>query len=211
MLSELAAKHGASKAEHRHYCDIYERHFAPLREKATAVLEIGVQGGGSLRMWKDYFPNAKITGIDVKEKCLEHAAERIEVRVGDQADVKFLTTLASTEWDIIIDDGGHTMQQQSTSLTFLWPTVKLGGIYVVEDLHTSYWPEFGGSKPGEESMLNELKGLADAVNAKHWHKNERAKPHKTKGHEAPFCLWVDSVHFYDSLCFIYKREKERKL
>ncbi len=110
-----------------------------IRNRVAKVLEIGIFGGSSLYMWRDYFPNATIHGIDVSAVDLDKS-DRIETHVGDQGDRLHLQTVlekTGTDFDIIVDDGGHTMFQQQTSLGFLFPHVRPGGFYIVEDLHTS--------------------------------------------------------------------------
>lgn len=138
------------------FIEAYKKYFTGLNPKR--VLEIGVQGGGSLKIWRDMFPEAEIVGVDVDENCKEHEGERIKIIIGDQADVKFLESLGN--FDIIIDDGGHTMVQQQTSLKWLMPQLNEGGIYVIEDLHTSYWEQFLDIA---HSTIEELKDIIDDI------------------------------------------------
>ena len=99
----------------RHYFEIYDRHFSRFRGKPINVLEIGVGQGGSLQMWKEYFgPSARIFGIDINPNCKAVEEDRIRIFIGDQEDQAFLAASADKigRIDILIDDGGHTMQQQ---------------------------------------------------------------------------------------------------
>jgi len=114
-----------------HFIEAYKKHFDGLTPKR--VLEIGVQHGGSLKIWRDMFPDAEIVGVDIDPQCKQYEETNIKVLIGDQHDVKFLESLG--DFDIIIDDGGHTMTQQQTSLKWLMPQLREGGIYVIEDLH----------------------------------------------------------------------------
>jgi 23S rRNA U2552 (ribose-2'-O)-methylase RlmE/FtsJ len=131
----------------RHYFEIYDRHFARFRGTAVTLVEIGVFHGGSLQMWKHYFgPAATIVGVDIDPACKSMEEEQIKILIGDQADRNFLRTLAQTlpRIDIVLDDGGHFMQQQITTFEELFPRIDPNGVYLCEDLHTSYWKRYGG-------------------------------------------------------------------
>src|SRR5688500_4073673 len=124
-----------------HYFDIYDRHFSRFRNREIVVLEIGVFQGGSLQMWKNYFgKQARIYAIDIDPNCKKFEEENITIFIGSQSDRAFLNQIKKTipPIDILIDDGGHTMQQQKTTFEELFTHVKDQGIYLVEDLHTSY-------------------------------------------------------------------------
>ena len=130
-----------------HYFEIYDRHFARFRGTDVHVVEFGVFHGGSLQMWKQYFgPKARIFGVDINPHCKKLGGEQIEIFIGDQEDRSFLKSLAKQipRIDILIDDGGHTMPQQINTFEELFPHVDEKGVYLCEDLHTSYWPELGG-------------------------------------------------------------------
>ena len=139
-----------------HFIEAYQKHFAGLNPKR--VLEIGVQNGGSLKIWRDMFPRAEIVGIDIDEECTRQRDTNIEVRIGDQTDEKFLESLG--EFDIIIDDGGHKMSQQQISFNLLMPKLREGGIYIIEDTHTSYWEGFLDLRITTVEMI---KGLIDDI------------------------------------------------
>lgn len=128
---------GTDKNNHG-YFTFYNPIFRKLPE-ITSVLEIGIYTGGSLRLWEKKFKNAKIFGIDVNN-CKKYNTERIKTFVADQADRSQLEKVVKSinqEFDIILDDGGHTMKQQQISLGFLFKYLKSGGVYILEDLHTS--------------------------------------------------------------------------
>lgn len=206
-LISLATRHKTDKWGSHWYAQHYDRHFAPLRDKPVKVLEIGIggygvpeAGGESLRMWRDYFPNAEIYGLDIADKR-PHDEARIRTYVGDQSDPTVLERLHrdSGGFDIVIDDGSHVCAHVIASFQILFPLMNDGGIYAVEDLQTSYWEVFGGgvdpAKRGGSSM-EFLKRLADGLN------------HVEYGIEdyVPnvFDRHVVSIHFYHSLCFVYK-------
>ena len=143
-----------------HYFDVYDRHFSKYRNKEVIILEIGVFHGGSLQMWKDYFGDkAKIYGIDVNPRCKELEEENIKIFIGSQSDRKFLNEVkeAIPKVDILIDDGGHKMKQQIVTYEELFDHIKDDGVYLCEDVHTSYWFRWGGDIKGEIHLLNILK------------------------------------------------------
>lgn len=193
-LDELAALHGTDKRDGRHnYTSIYEQCLAPWRHRPVSVLEIGVKDGASLRMWRDYFPNGEIHGIDVVPDTVRHAGDRIHVHIGDQRDRVFLEATAEQTGplDIVLDDGSHRYQDQSASLRTLWKHVKPGGIYIVEDLHTSYLEDFGMGYRRRESTVEMLKELIDDIH------------HMVHRHH-PLLFGVAAAHFHFKTCVIVK-------
>jgi hypothetical protein len=141
LLTSLALTYRTDKFEHG-FCGFYHAHLAPVRQDIRKVLEIGIFRGASLRMWRDYCPNAVIHGFD-RNVPPEPLPDRIEVHRGDQANrdaLRRLLEATGSGFDLIIDDGGHTMEQQQVSLGVLFPHLRPGGLYAVEDLHTSFMP-----------------------------------------------------------------------
>jgi cephalosporin hydroxylase len=183
-----------------HYFDIYDRYFSSYRGRKITMVEIGVFHGGSLQMWRKYFGRkARIYGIDIDERTRSLAERHIRIVIGDQGDRNFLRSLAKITGplDILIDDGGHTMEQQITSFEELWPLVKVGGIYLIEDLHTSYWPEYGGGHRHEDTFIEYAKRLIDAQHA--WHAREG------DGLEIDdFTRSIRAIHVYDSVIVFEK-------
>jgi len=169
-LNALATIYGTDKWGFHFYTQHYRRYFAPLRRKPLKILEIGVggysaldQGGASLRMWKRFFPNANIVGIDLHDKS-QLSERRIKVIQCDQTDAPKLTRISEEfgPFDIIIDDGSHLNEHVIRTFHILFPLLKTPGFYAVEDLQTAYWPSWGGTK-GNSSM-DFLKSLADGLN-----------------------------------------------
>jgi len=186
-----------------HYFEIYERHFDKFRDKEIIVLEIGVSHGGSLQMWKKYFGDkAKIYGIDINPKCKEFEENNIEIFIGSQSDRKFLRKLKELipKIDILIDDGGHTMEQQIVSYEELFDHIKDDGIYLCEDCHTSYWLRHGGGYKRRNTFIEYSKNFIDYLNAFH----SQQKTLKVNS----FTKSVNSVHYYDSIVVIEKRKRE---
>ena len=132
-LHEIGKLNSTDKCQHR-YLDHYEKRFQHLRNEPITLLEIGVWKGQSLRMWRDYFPNGTIFGIDVVPKYIL-TEERIKCFLGDQSDAAFLAQTVKTTGplDFIVDDGGHKATQHVASFNGLWQHVKPGGWYCIED------------------------------------------------------------------------------
>lgn len=140
-LNEIGLKYKTDKSTITHgYLDTYEHYLAPWRDKEFTLLEIGVAAGNSIKMWKEYFANAHIYGIDNNPDCLAP-----DVFIGDQTDSQFLaTTLLNTGTpDIIIDDGSHYGPHTIATFRELFPKLTPGGYYVVEDTHCFYCPTYG--------------------------------------------------------------------
>lgn len=140
-LNDLAIKHNTDKADFCHnYCPVYESLFNEIRFEAIGVLEIGVSEGASLKMWADYFPYADIYGIDkdqFDEGKFGSLGSRTETFVADQGNRKEMLDFVKevkTEFDIIIDDGSHGMDDILVSLEILFPYLKIGGLYCIEDI-----------------------------------------------------------------------------
>jgi 23S rRNA U2552 (ribose-2'-O)-methylase RlmE/FtsJ len=185
----------------KHYIEIYDRHLARFRGGDVHIVEFGVDQGGSLRMWKQYFgPRCKVFGIDVNPLCKQLEEDQIEIFIGDQEDRQFLRSLVKKlpRIDVLIDDGGHTMAQQINTFDECFAHIDGHGVYVCEDLHTSYWAEWGGGykKPG--TFIEYSKTFIDRINA--WHSSRLSGLRITD-----FTRTVHSLHYYDSVLVIEKR------
>lgn len=182
-----------------HYFDVYHNHFHRFIGEPVTILEIGINHGGSLQMWKHYFgPKAKIYGIDVNPKCRAFEEDQIKILIGDQGDREFLRNVKTSlnSLDIIIDDGGHTMSQQTITFEELFSCVNESGIYLVEDMHTSYWPQYGGGYRKKDSFVEYSKNLIDQLNA--WH--SKTPELSVSG----FTRSTTGIHFYDGMLVIEK-------
>jgi 23S rRNA U2552 (ribose-2'-O)-methylase RlmE/FtsJ len=182
-----------------HYLEIYDHHFAPFRKLASVrVLEIGVSHGGFLEILRKYFgERAILFGIDIDPKCAALDGNGINIRIGSQADPSFLNSVIDEMGgvDLIIDDGSHIAQHQNASLEILFPRLAVGGVFIVEDTHTAYWPgHHRGGFRREHTIIENCKSLVDHLHRWHHARGERAS-------------WKDevkSVHFYDSMIVIDK-------
>jgi cephalosporin hydroxylase len=182
-----------------HYFEIYDRHFARFRRKPIVVVEFGVFHGGSLQMWRDYFGRkARIYGIDINRRCAALAEENTTILIGDQADRDFLRSIVAETGpiDVVIEDGGHEMGQQIATFEEIYPHVKAGGVFLIEDVHTSYWEEYGGGYREPATFMEYAKGLTDRLNA--WHSRDDALA------VDEFTRTTKSVHFYDSIIVFEK-------
>ena len=158
MLTSL--KYNRTDKHSHTYTSIYHRVWNPHRESIRHVMELGILSGDSLRLWQDYFPHAMIHGVDIMDRsgARDSKDTRIQIHVADQRDHDRIKTWTPSElFDIIIDDGGHTMSLQQTSFGRLFELVKPGGWYVVEDIHTSFMPQFIDSQPTTYDFLVQLK------------------------------------------------------
>jgi len=203
-LSRIAVRHRSDKWGAHRYAPHYERHLSRFRDRQITFVEIGVGGyhdpdlgGESLRMWKRFFPRALIHGVDITDKSPHHEP-RITTWVADQSDPDSLTALAEKlgPFDVIVDDGSHVNDHVVTSFEALFPHLRDGGVYVVEDLQTAYWPAFGGSPDADDNTsISFLKGLVDGLN--HEEFPFGARP----GARATDAL-ISGVHFYHNLAFV---------
>jgi len=187
-----------------HYFDIYETHFDRYVDKELVVLEIGVSHGGSLQMWKKYFgEKVKIYGVDNDPRCKSLEEDGIEILIGSQNDKSFLKKLKKKipKIDILIDDGGHTMEQQITTFKELFNHIKDDGVYLCEDLHTSYWLKYGGGLKRSGTFIEFSKNWIDFLNAYHSHQKS-FQPNE-------FTRTVNSIHYYDSIVIIQKKIREK--
>ena len=174
-LSLLATLYGTDKYGEHDYTPVYQELMRPWRGKPVRLLEVGVggyagvPGGESLRMWESYFRRGRIFGIDVYDKTALSGG-RVQVFQCSQVDAQRLAAMAQEvgPFDFIIDDGSHLNAHQIETFGILWPCLKDGGAYIVEDVQTSYWPAYGGGPLGApgyaRSCMQRFKDLADSVN-----------------------------------------------
>jgi hypothetical protein len=211
LLDKLAVKHGTDKYNSHWYTPHYNLHFKKWKNRSVNLLEIGVGGydnpnvgGQSLRMWKEYFRKGNIYSIDIydKERLQE---DRIKIFRGSQTDASFLKDVCEKMGapDIIIDDGSHKNEDVISSFLILFPLLKNGGIYVVEDIQTAYWPQggYGGDSTNlsnPSTSMNFFKGLLDGLNYKEFI-NESYQP-------SYYDENIVSMHFYHNLIFVYKEK-----
>ena len=203
-LDEISLEFGTDKSSAKHnYTKLYSLYFGDIRLEKLKILEIGVDKGFSLKSWKKYFPNSEITGIDIINlKYMEE--ERIHIEQGDQADPMFLTNINNKygPFDIIIDDGSHYNENTKKSFECLFPMLKKGGLYIVEDLHAFY----KGGKFGEPIFIDKLKEIIDLVNSSGKSGTGNIQ-RDSEWNQAKMDWWeknVEFLHLYRSIVFIKK-------
>jgi hypothetical protein len=206
-LSMLARIYKTDKFGKHNYTKHYSGHFRKFKFKRIKLFEIGVGGygypeigGNSLRMWKRYFPFGKIFSLDIYDKSFFEES-RIKIFRGSQIDEALLNNIFARIGapDIVVDDGSHVNEHVIKSFEIIFPKLKTGGIYVVEDTGTSYWPDYGGDSDdtgNPKTILNYFKRLADCLNYQ-----ELVKPDYVATY---FDKNIVSIHFYHNLILVYK-------
>ena len=192
----LARKGGLALDKWPHYFDVYHRYLARYRGSAVRVLEIGVYRGGGLDLLRGYLgQGAVLVGLDIDPVAAEVAGDRHVIVLGDQTDPDLLARVVAEHgpFDVVIDDGGHTMDQQVTTAEILLPLMPDGSTYIVEDTHTSYWSEYDGGLRASGSFMEWTKDRLDDVNAYHW--SEETPPTR-------FADRVSGIHVHDSIVVI---------
>jgi hypothetical protein len=205
-LDDLATKHGTDKGPVDHaYTSKYSLYLEQYRDEEFNLLEIGVYNGSSVKMWKEYFPKANITALDINPECKVYEEDRINIHIGDQTDVTFLNNIVKEHkhFEIILDDGGHSWKQQIISFETLFPQLSPGGMYFIEDMHTSYvaksiWDDY------HITGVNYFKNLVDKVNLY----GKSFCGYKEIGNQPLdyFERNIDFIHFYKSLIIIGKKQ-----
>lgn len=198
LLQIFAQNTGAAVDKWHHYLPIYERYFGPMRNKPLRFLEIGVAKGGSLQMWRKYFgPEIILYGIDTNKKCRQFDGQAGQVRIGSQADPEFLASVVAEMGgvDVVLDDGSHQMPHIETSLKVLFPLLSSGGTYLIEDLHTAYWPKWDGGYKAPENFFNSVRQIIDDMHR--WYHGEGVRRPEMGG-------MVTGVHVHDSIVVIEK-------
>lgn len=165
-INELFKKSKFRSSKYSKYFKNYEDILGNFEGKDVTMIEIGVQDGGGLKTWQEFFgPNSKIIGVDLNPQCKKFEEENIKIYIGSQSHKNFWENLFSEEGkaDIIIDDGGHTNHQQIITAINCIPNIKDGGILIYEDVHSSYLKRFGN--PSRYSFINFVKKTIDDINS----------------------------------------------
>lgn len=152
------------------YFDVYEKWLNIYSGKSVSLLEIGVCEGGSLAMWKDYLGDeAKIIGIDIEQSStniLKENMNRVYVEIGDQSDSRFLSKIIDRHGvpDIVIDDGSHRREDIFKTLQFLLPRMRPGSVYIVEDLHGTFW-DLSSPQSKASNVYSDFLRIVHSLNA----------------------------------------------
>lgn len=173
------------------YFCVYEELLSKYRDKEIIFVEVGILNGGSLFMWKEYLgKNARIIGVDMNPEAKKWEKHGFEIYIGNQAEEKFWEDFYKKIGmiDILIDDGGHTNLQQIITSNYAIKNIKDGGILIIEDVHTSYFREFGN--PSKYSFINFTKCIVDGINSRSF---------AMKDYYKRFSLNVYSLTYYESI------------
>ena len=210
-LRELALKHKTDKAGGRdnpnnhEYCEAYEFFLGPMRDKYFMLLELGVggynyidRGGESLRMWREYFQYAAVHGVDLHLKSF--VIPGVQIHCGSQDDPVFLEDLFRKirPVNVVIDDASHINPLTLKTFEICWPMLAPGGLYVIEDCHTSYWPDIYEGGDHENTVVNFFKRQLDYLN----HPHSRINPAE---YEHYVLKDIESIHFFKEIIFIRKK------
>jgi hypothetical protein len=206
------------------YVHVWDELFSEFEKKEINLFEIGIQNGGSLELWAKYFQKAKhIIGCDIDNACekLKFPDQRISVIIGDAKSdevEQHISELASN-LDIVIDDGSHKSGDIIKSFSRYMKYFNSKGLYVIEDLHASYWEEFEGGLHNPYSAISFFKRLLDIINFEHWRSNQSRldflspfiNKYDLQLSEFSLCK-IHSISFFNSLCIIeFKPSSENSL
>lgn len=217
-LHQLYAEHvGKASDKWSLYLTEYDRLFDSYRDKPINLLEIGVQNGGSLEIWGQYFSHAaSLTGCDINPDCvkLQYDDPRIRVIVGDAnaSDISQQVFACAPQFDIVIDDGSHFSSDIIKSFSLYFPKLADGGLFIAEDLHCSYWGHFEGGLFDPYSSMTFFKQLADIINHEHWgipkSRNDIVQGilahYGCESLDVELLAQVHSVEFINSMCVLRK-------
>ena len=188
-----------------HYLPIYDALVLPYAGSDVRMLEIGVSKGGSLALWRKALgEKATIFGIDIDPKCAEFDGKFATVRIGSQDDAGFLKDVVREMGgvDIVLDDGSHVASHERASFETLFPLLSEGGLYMIEDVHTAYWPSFEGGLKRSGTAIEFMKKQIDEM---HGHYLNKAR--NTETAIPP----IESIQFFDSVIAVRKRKQAPRL
>jgi cephalosporin hydroxylase len=184
-----------------HCLPIYDALILPYAGSDVRMLEIGVSKGGSLALWRKALGGrATIFGIDIDPKCADFDGRFATVRIGSQDDAGFLKDVVREMGgvDIVLDDGSHVASHQRASFETLFPLLSEGGLYIIEDVHTAYWPSFEGGLKRSGTAIEFMKKQIDEM-----HSHYLNKARNTETAIPP----IESIQFFDSVVAVRKRKQ----
>jgi hypothetical protein len=153
-------------------------------------------------MWRSYFgAEATIVGSDIDPNCANRVTAPNQVRIGSQADATFLAQIVKEFGapDVVLDDGSHIGHHQIASFHALFPLLKDGGLYIIEDTHTSYWPDWEGAVGRRGTAIEFAKSLIDDQHFWYY----------TGGDHSGMGEFMPAIHFNDSVIVIEKRRRAK--
>ena len=188
--------------KHTSYFDTYEEILSPFRNKEITLVEVGINNGGSLFMWKEFLGNkCRVIGIDNNPKCKQLQNDGFDIHIGNQADPAFWKDffLKVGKIDILIDDGGHTNLQQAVTINSAVENINDDGLIIVEDTHTSYLKKYGN--PSKYSFKNLIFQYIDRIN----YRSESLDNNKS------LSLPIASIYFFESTVCLKINRKMNKI
>lgn len=140
-LKDLIDNRYTDKDTVHSYIDVYQTVLEPISTSATRVLEVGIQQGGSIKLWADFFQNAEIYGVDITlEKVeIDLSSPRIRCITANAYDSEFVKSLGYGTFDFVIDDGPHTKESMMFFAKEYVKLLKPGGVLVIEDIQSTHW------------------------------------------------------------------------
>ena len=189
---------GRYSSKWQHYFEIYDRHLFKFIGQSFTFIEIGIDQGGSLELWKKYFgKKVNLVGIDIKNSVV-FDDDQIRTFQGDQKDTEFLSKVLEKidTPTVILDDGSHIQSDILTTFDFMFPHLSDSGVYIIEDCHTAYWPRFQGGITSHLNIVDIFSRTVHDVNSKYYNEPKTVKIQQ-----------LDSIHFYDSVIVLEKRQK----
>jgi len=199
------------------YLEVYDRVLGTYRSTPVRLLEIGIQNGGSLEIWARYFETARaLIGCDINPDCakLTYTDPAIHVIVGDAGTPEILqrVTALSPQLDIVIDDGSHQSRDMVRNFALYFPQLVDGGVFIAEDMHSSYWSQFGGGLGHPHAGMNFFKMLADVIHAEYWGVPKTGRDLLASTLQSYGCdidagalLHVHAIEFRNSMVIVTKR------
>src|SRR3990167_11029765 len=202
-LNDIGVKHDTDKSTITHcYLDNYEKHLSSWRDKEFTLLEIGVAAGNSIRMWREYFPKAKVYCIDNNPDC---AGEGIFI--GSQNNVNFMSEVLTKigEPSIIIDDGSHVGADMINSFKMLFRAVAPGGFYIIEDTHCLYNEHYNQGSDAFQFFTGLVRDVDVAGRAMTGNQDYAINHSMTEPAVPEFSRFLKAIHFYPS-AYIFERK-----
>ncbi len=203
-----------------HYFPVYESALANFRSRPIRMLEIGVARGGSLQMWRRYLhPESTIVGIDIdtSTRQFDDPGRQVHVRIGSQADTRFLQTVIDEfgPFDVILDDGSHMNSHIAQTFRYLFPHgLAPAGIYIVEDIHANYWRVY---RDDPMSFTDLTKWIIDSMHAHYLSATSELRfrtgnPARASEHQVPLATTlIDKVEAHDSITVIHRAKGTREV
>jgi hypothetical protein len=183
------------------YFHAYEQLLSKYQGKEITFVEVGILNGGSLFMWREYFgPKARIIGVDMNPASKMWESHGFEIHIGDQASQifwrDFFQKVGSV--DVFIDDGGHTNLQQITTVHCAVEHIRDGGVLIVEDVHTSYFKEFGN--PWSRAFIGFAAKIVDGINSRSFALRTNRERYAKRVHSVSFFESIVAFHINTALC-----------